>query len=117
MCVSGEGNGNLLYYSCLENPMDRGAWQATVYGVTRITTTEQLSTHTCTHTHTHTHTSRINTPKKDVLFITGGWNAKVGSQEKPGVTGKFGLRVQNGAGQRLTEFCQENVLVIANTLF
>ena len=55
------------------------------------------------------------TPKKDVLFIIGDWNAKVGSQEIPGVTGKFGLGVQNKAGQRLTEFCQENTLVIANT--
>ena len=57
------------------------------------------------------------TPKKDVLFIIGDWNAKVASQETPGVTGKFGLGVQNEAGQRLTEFCQENTLVIANTLF
>ena len=57
------------------------------------------------------------TPQKDVLFIIGDWNAKVGSQETPGVTGKFGLGVQNEAGQRLTEFCQENTLVIANTLF
>ena len=57
------------------------------------------------------------TPKKDVLSIIGDWNAKVGSQEIPGVTGKFGLGVQNEAGQRLTEFCQENALVIANTLF
>ena len=57
------------------------------------------------------------TPKKDVLFIIRDWNAKVGSQEIPGVTGKFGLGVQNEAGQRLTEFCQENTLVIANTLF
>ena len=57
------------------------------------------------------------TPKKDVLFIIGDRNAKVGSQEIPGVTGKFGLGVQNEAGQRLTEFCQENSLVIANTLF
>ena len=57
------------------------------------------------------------TPKKYVLFITGDWNAKVGSQETPGVTGKFGLGVQNEAGQRLREFCQENTLVIANTLF
>ena len=57
------------------------------------------------------------TPKKDVIFIIGDWNAKVGSQETPGVTGKFGLGVQNEAGQRLTEFCQENTLVIANTLF
>ena len=53
------------------------------------------------------------TPKKDVLFIIGDWNAKVGSQEKAGVTGKFGLGVRNEARQRLIEFCQENVLVIA----
>ena len=57
------------------------------------------------------------TPKKDVLFIIGNWNAKVGSQETPGVTGKFGLGIRNEAGQRLTGFCQENALVIANTLF
>ena len=54
-------------------------------------------------------------PKKDVLFIMGDWNAKVGSQEISGLTGKFGLRVQNESGQRLIEFCQENMLVIANT--
>ena len=57
------------------------------------------------------------TPPKNVLFIIGDWNVKVGSQETPGVTGKFGLRVHNEAGQRLIEFCQENTLVIANTLF
>ena len=57
------------------------------------------------------------TPKKDVLFIIGDWNAKLGSQETPGVTGKFGLGIQNEAGQRLIEFCQENALVIANILF
>ena len=57
------------------------------------------------------------TPKKDILFIIGDWSGKVGSQEIPGVTGKFGPGVQNEAGQRLTEFCQENALVIANTLF
>ena len=57
------------------------------------------------------------TPKKDVLFIIGAWSTKVGSQETPGVTGKFGLGVQNEVGQRLIEFCQENTLVIANTLF
>ena len=56
------------------------------------------------------------TPKKDVLFIIGDWNAKVGSQEIPGVTGKFDLEIQNEAGKRLTEFCQENTLVIANTI-
>ena len=57
------------------------------------------------------------TPPKDVLFIIGDWNAKGGSQETPGVTGKFGLGMQNEAGQRLIEFCQENALVIANTPF
>ena len=56
-------------------------------------------------------------PKTDFLFIIGDWNAKVGSQETPGVTGKFGLGIRNEAGQRLIEFCQENVLVITNTLF
>ena len=60
--------------------------------------------------------SRTNT-KKDILFILGNWNTKVGSQEIPGVTGKFGLGMQNEAEQRLIEFCQENALVIANTLF
>ena len=57
------------------------------------------------------------TPQNDVLFFTGDLNAKVGSQEIPGVTGKFGLRVQNETAQRLTEFCQENTLITANTLF
>ena len=57
------------------------------------------------------------TPKNDVLFIIGDWNAKVGSQEIPGVTGKFDRGVQNEAGQRLMEFCQENTLAIANILF
>ena len=57
------------------------------------------------------------TPKKDILFIIRVWNAKVGSQETPGVTGKFDLGVQNETRQRLIEFCQENALVIANTLF
>ena len=56
-------------------------------------------------------------PPKDVLFIIGDWNAKVGSQETPGVTGRFGLGVQKEAGQRVIEFCQENALVIAKTLF
>ena len=64
-----------------------------------------------------TRPSRTNTKKKDVLFIIGDWNAKGGSEETPGVTGKFGLGVQNEVGKRLTEFCQENALVIANTLF
>ena len=57
------------------------------------------------------------TPKEDVLFIIGDWNAKVGSQEIPGITGTFGLGIWNEAGQRLIEFCQENALAIANTLF
>ena len=57
------------------------------------------------------------TPKRDILFIIGDWNAKVGSQETPGATGKFGLGVENEAEQRLIDFCQENTLVIANTLF
>ena len=57
------------------------------------------------------------TPKKDVLCIIGDWNAKVGSQETPGITGKFSLGMRNEVGQRLIEFCQENALVIANTLF
>ena len=56
-------------------------------------------------------------PPKDVLFMIGDWNVKVGSQETPGVTGKFGLGIRNVAGQRLIEFCQENALVTANTLF
>ena len=58
----------------------------------------------------------VITPQKDVFFIIGDWNAKVRSRETPGVTGRFGLGVRNEAGQRLTEFCQENALVIANTL-
>ena len=57
------------------------------------------------------------TPKKDVLFFLGDWNAKVGRQETPRVTGKFGLGIRNEAGQRLIEFCRENALVITNTLF
>ena len=57
------------------------------------------------------------TPKKDILFIIGDWNTNVGSQETPGVTGKFGLGIRNEAGQRLIKFCQENTLVIANTPF
>ena len=57
------------------------------------------------------------TPKKDIIFIIGDWNAKVGCQETPGVTGKSGFRIQNEAQQRLIEFCQEKTLVIANTIF
>ena len=65
----------------------------------------------------HTTPSKTNTKRKDSLFIIGDWNAKVRSQEIPGITGKLGLGIQNEAGQRLTKFCQENTLVIANTLF
>ena len=57
------------------------------------------------------------TPQKDVLFIIGDWNVKIGSQEIPGVTGKFGLGIRNEAGQRLTQFCQENAFIIENTFF
>ena len=64
-----------------------------------------------------TRPSRINTPPKNVLFVIGDWNAKVGSQETPGITGKFGLGVRNEAGQKLIDFFQENALAIANTLF
>ena len=64
-----------------------------------------------------TRPSRTITQKRDIFFIIKDWDAKVGSQEIPGVTGKFGFGVQNEAGQTLTEFCQENTLVIANTLF
>jgi len=60
---------------------------------------------------------RTNTPPKNVLLNIGDWNAKVGSQEAPGVTGKFGLGIQNEAGQRLIKFCEENALIMANTLF
>ena len=73
--------------------------------------------HIYTYIHTHIYIHIELTTKKDVLFIIGDWNAKVGGQEIPGVTGKFGLGVQNEAGQRLTEFGQENTLVIPNTLF
>ena len=87
--------------------MDRGAWQATVHGVAKSRT--QLNDFTFTLIEL--------TPQKDVLFIMGDWNKKVGSQEIPGVTDKFGLGVQNEAGQRLTEFCQENTVFILNTIF
>ena len=98
----GEGNGHSFQDSCLENSMGRGAWQATVHGVARSRT--WLSNFT-------------QHPKNISFSLTGDWNATVRSQEIPGVTGKFGLGVKNKAGQRLTEFCQENALVIANTLF
>ena len=92
--------------------MDRGAWWASVYEVAESDKTKQL-----THTHEALQDLLELTRKKDVLFIVGHSNAKVGSQEIPGVTGKFGLGVQIEAEQRLMEFYQENELVIANTVF
>ena len=92
----GEGNGNSLQNSCLENPMDRGAWQATVHGVAKSQT--RLSDFTFT-------------------FHYRGLECKSRKSRDTWSTGKFGLGVQNEAGQRLTEFCQENALVVANTLF
>ena len=110
---TGEGNGNPLQCSCLENPRDGGAWWAAVYGVTQSQTRlKQLSSSSSS----STRPSRTNT-QKWCLFIIEDWNGKVGSQEIPGVTGKFGLGVQNEVGQRLREFCQENTLVIANIFF
>ena len=94
--------------------MEGGAWCATVHGVTKSRT--RLSDFTFTFMKTYK-TFQNYHPKKDVLFIIGDWNAKVGSQEIPGVTGKLGFVVQNKAGQRLTEFCQGNSLVITNTHF
>ena len=97
--------------------MDREAWRAAIHGVTKsrhdwVTDLSDLIWPVLWRLIT---SSRTNT-KKNVLFIVGNWNAKVGSQEIPGVTGKFGLGLKNEAGQRLAEFCQENILVIANTL-
>ena len=110
---TGEGNGNPLQCSCLENPRDGGAWWAAVYGVTQSQTRlKQLSSSSSS----STRPSRTNT-QKWCLFIIEDWNGKVGSQEIPGVTGKFGYGVQNEVGQRLIGFCQENGLVILNTLF
>ena len=139
MWSTGEGNGKPLQYSCLKNPMNSMKRQND-----RILK-EELPRSVCAQYATGDqwrNNSRKNegmepkqkqypverfcediqdllelTTKKDVLFIIGDWNAKVGSQETPGVTGKFGLGVRNEAGQRITEFCQENALVIANTLF
>ena len=93
----GGGHGNPLQYSCLENPHGYRSLLGYI-GHKELDTTERISIAHST-------------------FIIGDWNAKAGSQEIPGVTGKFGLQIQNEAGQRLTEFCQENTLVIANTLF
>ena len=120
----GEGNDNPLQYSCLENPMDRGAWLAIVHRVAKSWTrlgdfTFFLSLYEDLQGPSRTNTKKNSKNKKkpDVLFIIGDWNAKVASQEITGETGKFGIGVQNEARQRLTEFCQENELVITNTLF
>ena len=93
--------------------MERGAWWATVHRVTESDMTERLHIHT----RRPTRSPRNNTKKKISVFIIGDWNAKVQSQEISGVTAKVGLGVQNEADKRLTEFCQANALVIANTLF
>ena len=82
------------------------------HGVKELDTTERFSLH-----YEDLQDLLELTPKKDVLFIIGDWNAKVGSQETPGITGKFGLGMWNEAGQGLIEFCQENALAIANTVF
>ena len=96
--------------------MDREAWHAVIHGAAK--NRKRLNDWTELNWPNEDLQDLLElTPKSDVLFIIGDWNAKVGSQETPGVTGKFGLGVQNEAGQKLTEFCQENALVIANTLF
>ena len=96
--------------------MDREAWRVVIHGVTKSWT--GLSNWTeLNWTDEDVQDLLELTTKKDFLFIIEDWNAKVWSQETPGVTGKFGLGVQNEAGQRLIEFCQENALIIANTLF
>ena len=108
--------------------MDREAWRAVIHGVAKSRTwlnewtelnapTSNAEEDEVELFHEDLQDLLELTPPKDVLFIIGDWNAKVGSQETPGVTGKFGLGVQNEAGQRLTEFCQENTLVRANTVF
>ena len=144
-CI-GEGNGNTLQCSCLENPRDRkpgglpsmgshdrrdlAAAAAARRPTWRIPCREEPGRLQSIGSQRVRHdwatslslslwrpTRPSRTPQKDVLLIIGDWNGKVGSQEIPGETGKFGLGVQNEAGQRLIEFCQENALVIANTVF
>ena len=97
----GEGNGSPLQCSCLETSRDGGAWWAAIYGVAQGRTQQQQQQHE------DLQDLLELTPKKDVLFITGDHNAKVGSQEIPGVTGKFGLGVQNEAEQSLTVLPRE----------
>ena len=117
MWSTGEGNGKPHQYSCLENPMNSMRRQN---DRTLNVTGDGSKVQCCKEQYWFYEDLQDLlelTSKKDVLFIIGDWNAKVGSQETPGVTSKFGLGVQNEAGQRLIEFCQENALVIANTLF
>ena len=106
MWPTGEGNGKPLQYSSFENPMNSIK--------TPTSNTEEAEVERF---YEDLQDLLELTPKKDVLFIIGDWNAKVGSQETLGVTGKFGPGIRNEIGQRLIEFCQENALVIANTLF
>ena len=127
----GEGNGNPLHCSCLENPRDGGAWWAAIYGVTQIwTRLKWLSSSIVWGQLKHTYLLKYLMQRRgesvqhpSILYFWGPtmshsyWTAKVGNQETPGITGKFGLGVWNEAGQRLIEFCQENALVITNTLF
>ena len=116
MWSTGEGNGKPHQYSCLENPMNSMRRQN---DMTLNVTGDGSKVQCCKEQYWFYEDLQDLlelTSKKDVLFIIGDWNAKVGSQETPGVTGKFGLRVWNEAGQRLIEFCQEIALVIANTL-
>ena len=123
----GEGNGNPLQYSCRGNPMDRGTWWATIYGVAKSRT--RLSDFTSLWLINDTKTAEVDwfcedlqdllelISKKRCPFHHRGLECKIGCQKIPGLTGKFGLEIQNKARQRLTEFCQENSLVVANTLF
>ena len=112
--IPGEVHGNPVQYSCLKNPVGRepGGLQST--GSQRVGHDWSDLPHI--HSHEDLQEFLEQTPKKDVLFIEEDWNAKVGKKEILGVTGKFGFRVKNEAGQRLRECCQEKTLIIANTL-